>query len=281
MSRCPAGGRCSCKRVGERRVPAAGGGRHQGRRIHSRELSNLKTRSRCTLRAIHQRPARFAFLRSTPTMQLVVWPLFAPCASHCSSTATPPTFFHVQPISVLFRLARLMTGTDCRLRTGTQRSATSHALRLRTRQLVRAKPSTMLQQCSGGTIRGTAHVFMPRRAYAPARTPAQSLASLVPCVVQVLLTTRVVPCLAVAAGLPGLDSLNVWALIIGQNRTVRGIYRAVRCCCFAGCRLGFACTILSLSLCWWLQSPRTRVHISPYTLIEGRYKLIAGGYDHR
>ena len=42
--------------------------------------------------------------------------------------------------------------------------------------------------------------------------------------------------------MPDVDSLNVWELIIGTNKT----------------------------------SPRTRVHISPYTLIEGQYKLIAG-----
>ena len=47
---------------------------------------------------------------------------------------------------------------------------------------------------------------------------------------------------AAAAGLPAVDSLNVWELLIGQNKT----------------------------------SPRTRGHISPFTLIEGHYKLIAG-----
>ena len=47
---------------------------------------------------------------------------------------------------------------------------------------------------------------------------------------------------AAAAGLPVLDSLNVWELVIGENKT----------------------------------SPRTRIHISPFTLIEGRFKLLAG-----
>ena len=46
---------------------------------------------------------------------------------------------------------------------------------------------------------------------------------------------------AAAAGLPGIDSLNVWGLVIGENKT----------------------------------SPRTRVHISPFTLLEGQWKLIA------